>query len=108
MGRKKQRVRWNPVNPHDPDQATTDMIQMETSTQPQVIVSSTEPVTEEATAASSGMRLALFRFLPAACGMVIGWVMFLWFLGHLAFGLTFYQPHSDMVFNRVELLKWDI
>ena len=61
MGRKKQRVRWNPVNPHDPDQAT-DMIQMETSTQPQVIVSSTEPVTEEATAASSGMRLALSRF----------------------------------------------
>ena len=70
MGRKKQRVRWNPVNPHDPDQAT-DMIQMETSTQPQVIVSSTEPVTEEATA-SSGMRLALFRFLTPVAGKTRG------------------------------------
>ena len=31
-------------------------------------------------------------FLPAACGMVMGWVgilLFLFFFGHLAFGPTF-------------------
>ena len=71
-------------------------------------------------------------FLPAACGMVIGWVVIFFFLlgrlafgltfyqphsemegkivkeGRLAFGLTFYQSHSEMVLNRVKLLGRDI
>ena len=53
----------------------------------------------------------MLAFLPAACGMVKGWVVMLllfFLLGHLAFGLTFYQPHSDMVLDRVELLGRDI
>ena len=29
--------------------------------------------------------------------MVIGWVVMFFLLGHLAFGLTFYQLHSDMI-----------
>ena len=44
--------------------------------------------------------------------MVIGWVVMLFFffflLGRLAFGVTFYQPHSDMVLDRVELLGRDL
>ena len=53
---------------------------------------------------------ATIHFLPAACGMVMGWVVMFFFflLGHLAFGLTFYQPHSDMVLDRVELLGKDL
>ena len=42
--------------------------------------------------------------------MAIGWVVMLLFLflGCLAFGVTFYLPHSDMVLGRVDLLGRDI
>ena len=52
-----------------------------------------------------GVRYPVFT---SACRMVIGWVVMLLFLARLAFGLTFYQPYSDMVLDRVELLGRDI
>ena len=56
-----------------------------------------------------GVRYPVFTSLlqnghRLGCDVVVLVVL----LGHLAFGLTFYQLHSDMILDRVELLGRDI